>query len=195
MQEPVTQYFETLNHHLKTAMATGRDGMALTLNEGLELGMRELVRAGRSARKVMFVGNGGSAGIASHQATDYMKNGGFKSLAFNDGSLLTCLGNDYGFQHVFEKSIERFADKGDVLIAISSSGKSENILRAAKAGKAAGCFVITMSGFGADNPLRELGDLNLYVPAKPGDYGYVEISHLALSHAMLETIIWRGHMK
>jgi D-sedoheptulose 7-phosphate isomerase len=137
--------------------------------------------------KVMFVGNGGSAAIASHQAVDYWKNGGMRAVSFNDGALLTCVGNDFGYAHVFEKPIEMFADPGDVLIAISSSGRSENILRAAAAGARARCRVITLSGFGVDNPLRRLGELNFYLPSD--SYGYVEITHLAICYCILDTII------
>jgi D-sedoheptulose 7-phosphate isomerase len=110
-----------------------------------------------------------------------------RAVSFNDGALLTCVGNDFGYAHVFEKPIEMFADSGDVLIAISSSGRSENILRAAAAGARTGCRVITLSGFGADNPLRRLGELNFYLPSD--SYGYVEITHLAICHCILDTII------
>ncbi|MBI2915545.1 MAG: SIS domain-containing protein, partial [Elusimicrobia bacterium] len=136
-------------------------------------------------------GNGGSAAIASHQSVDYWKNGGMRAIAFNDTSLLTCIGNDYGYPYVFEKPIEMFADANDILIAISSSGKSDNILNGAKMAKKMSCPVITMSGFKQDNPLRGLGDLNFYVPAPTGAYGFVEIAHLTLCHCFVDTIIDR----
>ena len=135
--------------------------------------------------KVMFIGNGGSAGIASHQAIDFWKNGGIPSINFNDASQLTCLSNDYGYEYVFEKPITMFGKKGDILIAISSSGTSENILNAVQAAKEKDLFVITMSGFSKENPLRALGDINFYVPSEV--YGHVEIAHLILSHTILDT--------
>jgi D-sedoheptulose 7-phosphate isomerase len=135
--------------------------------------------------KVIFIGNGGSAGIASHQAIDFWKNGEIPSINFNDASLLTCLSNDYGYEFVFEKPIKTFAKKGDILIAISSSGKSENILKAVLAAKEKDLFIITMSGFSKTNPLRALGDINFYVPSMV--YGHVEIAHLILSHTILDT--------
>ena len=92
-------------------------------------------------------------------AIDFWKNGGIKAISFNDASQLTCLGNDYGYGYIFEKPIEMFAETGDVLIAISSSGKSENILRAAKCAYRKGCKIITLSGFEADNPLSGMGML------------------------------------
>jgi D-sedoheptulose 7-phosphate isomerase len=162
---------------------------ALTLGDGLEQAVALVTGQTVKGRKVMFVGNGGSAAIASHQATDYLKNGGMRALAFNDPSMLTCLSNDLGYEHVFEKQVQMLGEPGDVLIAISSSGKSENILRAVAAGAAVGTRTITMSGFAPDNPLRQRGELAFYVPSH--SYGFVEIAHLALCHCIVDTIMGR----
>ena len=132
----------------------------------------------------MFVGNGGSATIASHMAIDFTKNGGIRALSFNDGAALTCLGNDLGYENVFSKQIEMLATNKDLLVAISSSGSSQNILNAVGAARAKGCEIITMSGFSAQNPLRKLGDLNLYVASR--EYGFVEAAHLGLCHAWID---------
>jgi D-sedoheptulose 7-phosphate isomerase len=134
----------------------------------------------------MFIGNGGSASIASHCAIDYSKNGGIRSLCFNDGAALTCLANDLGYEQVFAQQVDMHARPGDVLVAISSGGASPNILRAVEVARQRGCFVISLSGFAADNPLRSLGDLNYHVPASR--YGFVEITHLALCHAILDLL-------
>jgi len=115
----------------------------------------------------MFIGNGASAAIGSHQALDYWKNGGMRAVTFNDLALLTAVSNDFSYAEVFEKPIEMFADAGDILLAISSSGRSENILRGADAARKQGCRVITFSGFRPDNPLRSRGELNFYVPRCP----------------------------
>jgi D-sedoheptulose 7-phosphate isomerase len=117
-------------------------------------------------------------------ATDYSKNGNMRSLAFNDGSMLTCLGNDLGYENVFAKQIDLHAAPGDLLIAISSSGRSRNILEGVAVARKRGCRIVTLSGFGADNPLRKLGDVNFYLPSD--QYGYVEIGHLAICHAILD---------
>jgi D-sedoheptulose 7-phosphate isomerase len=109
-----------------------------------------------------------------------------RAMAFNDAAQLTCLGNDFGYEHVFDKPVEMFADPGDVLVAISSSGRSENILRAARMARTLGVRVVTLSGFATDNPLRYLGDVNFYVPSK--SYGQVEVTHLALLHGMLDAV-------
>jgi D-sedoheptulose 7-phosphate isomerase len=132
----------------------------------------------------MFVGNGGSAAIASHLAIDFSKSGGLRSLAFNDASALTCLGNDLGYENVFAKQLDLHARPGDFLIAISSSGRSPNILGAVKAARAQDCRIVTFSGFAAENELRRTGDLNFYV--RSHEYGFVELAHLALCHAVLD---------
>jgi len=145
----------------------------------------ERARATHAAgNKLIFIGNGGSAAIASHMATDYSKNGGIRSLAMNDSAMLTCLGNDLGYDRVFAKQIELHARPGDLLIAISSSGGSPNILNAVVAAKAAGCSVITLSGFKPDNPLRSKGEINFYIASDR--YGFVEIGHLTICHAILD---------
>jgi len=143
--------------------------------------------AANSGNKVMIVGNGGSASIASHIATDLLKNVKISALAFNDASLLTCLSNDLGYEQVFSKPVEMLAKKDDILFCISSSGCSKNILNAASSAKKAGCFIVTLSGFGADNPLRKMGDINFYVPSR--SYGHVEIIHLAICHAIVDKLM------
>lgn len=166
-----------------------QEGHHLSLEGGIEAGVRLVAACAAAGKKVIFIGNGGSAAIASHQAIDYWKNGKVRAIAFNDVAQLTCLSNDYAYAQVFEKPMEMFADPGDILIAISSSGGSENILRGARAGLAKGCDLVTMSGFKPDNPLRSLGLVNFYAPSS--SYGHVEITHLALCHCIVDTIIRR----
>ena len=100
--------------------------------------------------------------------------------------MLTCLGNDLGYNQVFAKQIELHARRGDLVIAISSSGRSENILNAVAAARTAECIVVTFSGFMPDNPLRSRGDVNFYTPSDR--YGFVEIAHLTICHAILDYI-------
>ena len=140
-----------------------------------------------TCKKIIFIGNGASASIASHMSTDFWKNGGIRAVAFNDAALLTCLSNDCGYENVFGKSIDMFADEGDILFAISSSGKSENILNGVRAARNQGAKVVTFSGFSSENPLRQMGDINFYVP--DGAYGAVEVLHLAICHCILDVII------
>ena len=160
-------------------------GSPLSLEEGLTWALERMIGCCQKGNKLIFIGNGGSAAIASHQAVDYWKNGGLPAVTFNDSSLLTCISNDYGYERVFAEPIRQFAKSGDLLIAISSSGKSANILKGVEAARQAGCGVLTLSGFNPSNPLRSLGDINFFVPSD--SYGIVEITHLTLLHAMLES--------
>lgn len=141
---------------------------------------RETHKAGR---KIIFIGNGGSSAIASHMAVDFSKNGGLRAIAFNDAPTLTALANDYGQESIFSKQIEYYADKGDLIIIVSSSGRSPNILQAAEQTFAQGIDLVTFSGMNADNVLRRKGMLNFWVPAT--DYGIVELAHLTLLHSII----------
>lgn len=133
---------------------------------------------------IFFVGNGGSAAIASHMAIDYTKNGGYRAMAFNDAAALTCLSNDLSYEDVFSCQIGKWAEIGDIVFAISSSGESPNILKAAEYARRQGCFVVTLSAFKANNRLRRMGDINFYVPTM--EYGFAEITHLAILHSILD---------
>ncbi len=180
----ITDYFEKLAACIASATYSDVTGQSMTAEGAFKHVLDRLRDTAASNRKVLFCGNGGSAGICSHMATDFFKNGGIKALALNDSSALTCLSNDYGYEFVFSKQIEMIADAEDVLVAISSSGRSENILKAVTAARAKKCHVVTLSGFKEDNPLRQSGDVNIHVSAL--DYGFVESAHLALITAIID---------
>jgi len=184
VREQLNRYFGTLADILRGAEVTDRTARAIPLEEGCEWVRRNAHEAHDGGNKVIFVGNGGSAGIASHLAIDFSKNGGLRSLAFNDPAALTCLGNDLGYENVFAKQIEFHARPGDLLIAISSSGRSPNIVGAVAAARARDCRIATYSGFTEGNDLRRTGDVNFFVRSQ--EYGFVEIAHLALCHAVLD---------
>jgi D-sedoheptulose 7-phosphate isomerase len=182
----VRRYFTALSDYLVRAAVTSGSGEPLDMAEAVNHIMALAHRTHAAGNKLIFVGNGGSAAIASHMATDYSKNGDVRAMALNDTSMLTCLGNDLGYDRVFAKQVELYARADDLVIAISSSGRSANILNAVKAARAAKCAVVTFSGFAADNPLRRLGDINFYVASDR--YGFVEIGHLTICHAILDFI-------
>ncbi len=179
-----TQFIDLVSTNSKETLVFDVRGEVFSVREGFSRTIGIIENCCDNGGKLLFIGNGGSAAIASHQALDYWKNGKLKALAFNDASLLTALSNDLGYEHVFSTPIESFADEGDVLIAISSSGQSQNILNGVLAAKQKKCRAITFSGFNADNPLKKMGDLNFYVPSS--SYGVVEVTHLTLIHAILE---------
>lgn len=183
---PGSTYLEALVDILKqTSISLGMD-ISLNYDEGLAQIIDLLGNLPANGKKVMFIGNGGSAGIASHMALDFWKNGGIKALCFNDGTLLTCIANDFGYEQVFAKPVEMFAEPDDVLVAVSSSGQSANIIEAVKAAQRKQCWVVTLSGFAVDNPLRGMGDYNIYVPSR--EYGFVEVAHQTILHCLLDTI-------
>ena len=139
-------------------------------------------------KKVLIFGNGGSASIASHISVDLTKNAGLRCLNFNEAGLITCFANDYGFEHWVEKAIDFYGDDGDLLIVISSSGCSENMLNGVQAARN-GNFkqVVTLSGFAKDNPLSQLGDINLWLDSKA--YNFVESVHQIWLLAITDLII------
>lgn len=180
----VSDYFAELAGLPGRCLCSDARGETLSLDQFVAEATRRMRRAVDAGNKLMFVGNGGSATIADHMALDFSKNGGLPALSLNGGPMLTCLANDIGYEEVFAQQIGFYARLGDVLVAISSSGNSANIVRAVEAARAAGCRVVTLSGFSPDNRLRAMGDLNLYLPN--GEYGFVEITHLAVCHAILD---------
>jgi D-sedoheptulose 7-phosphate isomerase len=180
------RYFTTLFDCLIETVVSSASGQTLQMCDAVNQVMELARSAHASGNKLIFIGNGGSAAIASHMATDYSKNGNIRSLALNDSSMLTCLGNDLGYERVFAKQIELHARPGDLVIAISSSGRSANILNAVAAAHAAECKIVTLSGFTPDNPLRSRGDVNFYISSDR--YGFVEIGHLTICHAILDFI-------
>lgn len=180
-------YFAGLKATMDDIAVTDRQGHRLDFFLGLDRAAALIKERTGVGNKLMFIGNGASAAISSHMATDFWKNGGMRAVAFNDGALLTCISNDFGYEQVFAKPIDRFADPGDILVAISSSGQSPNILLGVEAARRQGCRSLTLSGFKPDNPLRSLGDYNFYVPAH--QYGPVEILHHAVCHCLLEAMI------
>jgi len=184
LKSHVDLYFEELCDALAKIQCTGVQGRILDRAEAYERALEIALEATERGGKLMFIGNGGSAGIASHMAIDFSKNGGMAAMCFNDAAALTCLGNDFGYEEVFAKQLEFHARRGDVLFAISSSGSSPNILRAVEVAREIGCRVITVSGFRADNPLRTLGEVNFHVGVS--EYGIVEVAHTALIHAVVD---------
>ncbi len=180
VNQSVTGYFQKLSELLLGLQVTDGDGTVLSLDEATDKAVDMILRVKQVSRKVMLIGNGGGAAIASHMQNDLCKAVRVRAIVFNEPSLLTTLSNDYGYECVFEHPVKLWADTGDLLLAISSSGQSKNILRGVRASLARGCQVITLSGFSVDDPLRRMGHLNFYVPLKA--YGYVESVHSVLTH-------------
>lgn len=187
MEKNAIDYQKNFIALINTIRATDKKNKNVEFYQAISKAYKIIVRQSKDGGKMIFIGNGGSAAIASHMAVDFWKNGKIESAVFNDSSLLTCIGNDFGYKNVFAKPIEFFARQNDLLFAISSSGKSENILRGVEAAQSKGCSVITLSGFDPVNPLRSKGFLNFYVASD--NYGPVEVTHLYICHFLLDMVM------
>ena len=159
----------------------------LVLNQLVEI-KEALVSAHSKGNKGLIFGNGGSAAIASHFSVDLTKNASVRCLNFNESDLITCFSNDYGFENWIAKAVEFYGDQGDVLIVISSSGKSKNMINATTAARAKKFSkIVTLSGFEENNPLRISGDINLWVNSKA--YNFVENLHQIWLLALVDLVI------
>ena len=145
----------------------------------------------QKGNKLIIAGNGGSAAMASHVSVDFTKAAGIRAINFNEADLLTCFANDYGYERVFEKAVEFYGNCGDLLILISSSGNSQNVVNAAKRAKELKMGVITFSGFNRGNPLSQLGDINFWVESRA--YNIVEMTHHIWLLAIVDYIIGDIH--
>lgn len=143
--------------------------------------------------QLFFMGNGGSSAIASHMTADFMKNGGMNTYSLYDNAVTTCMGNDYGYEYIFSKPMEFLVREGDLVVAISSSGNSSNIVNAIKTAKTKKATVITFTGFRADNAAKSLGDINIYVPYEK--YGVVESIHNLILQQIVDLIMERDGVK
>jgi len=186
-EDVYTCYVARFAEILRTAVASDASGKAIGIDVALRRIGDEMRACHHRGGRVLLVGNGGSAGICSHMAIDISKSGGIRASALNDASALTCIGNDFGYEQVFAKQVEWHASERDVLVAVSSSGQSANILNAVGAGRERCCRIVTLSGFLPDNPLRRLGDINIYLAS--AQYGFIEIGHLAFLHAVLDILM------
>ena len=171
-----SQYFETISQGLKSINSAQ-----------LENASAMVLEAHQSGKKIIIVGNGGSAAMASHVAVDFTKAAGIRAVNFNEADLITCFANDYGYEYWVEKALEFYADQGDLVILISSSGNSLNMINGAKKAKAMGLSLITLSGFSERNPLRGHGDINLWTNSTA--YNIVEMTHHIWLLAIIDFLI------
>jgi D-sedoheptulose 7-phosphate isomerase len=178
--EEWADYIGAISDGLAKMAVTDRAGAALSPADGVARWVAMTRATSERDGALYIIGNGGSAGMASHMAADACKNGRLRAMAFNDAALMTATSNDLSYDQIFSLPLERHARPGDLLITISSSGNSPNIVRALETGRALGVEAVTLSGKGCDNRSRTLGDLNFYVPLPR--YGWAESAHQILLH-------------
>jgi D-sedoheptulose 7-phosphate isomerase len=138
----------------------------------------------KGVKKLFFIGNGGSNSICSHMYEDFGKMARFQTFAFSDAALITCYANDYGYENAMAEWLKLYIDADSILIAVSSSGNSMNIINAVRVAKAMGTSVIGLSGFKPDNKLKTVSDLSFYIPSS--SYGIVESYHQVILHIILD---------
>ena len=165
---------------LEKAEFSDHKGGSLDYKNGIQKNLKMLESLRDRGGNLFLVGNGGSAGVVSHILTDFINVNKLNARTLHESSLLSCMSNDYGYENSFSEPLSTLAREKDLLIAVSSSGRSPNIHNAVKSIKKAGGEAITLSGFGEDNPLRSMGDLNIWLDSK--SYGLVEIGHLFYLH-------------
>jgi D-sedoheptulose 7-phosphate isomerase len=186
-------YFRELSEALLGTQASDRNGSCMSLETATASFLSSPAFAERAARdlsaKIILIGNGGSAAIASHVQNDLCKAVGVRAIVFTEQPLLTALTNDIDYASAFEYLVGLWSEPDDLLVAISSSGRSPNIIRAVQAARALRCRVVTLSGFQPDNPLRRLGDINFHVSSC--NYGTVELAHGALLHYVTDQAMVR----
>ena len=143
--------------------------------------------------KVILIGNGGSSAIASHVSVDLNKAVGIKSINFNEYDLITCLSNDYGYENWVSKALEYHLEKHDLIIIISSSGNSQNLINAAKFAKSKKNKLVTLTGFSKKNKLTKYSSLSLWIDSKA--YNIIENAHQLWLTLVCDMIIGKMEYK
>ena len=174
-------FFETYNSELKNLLKLNSRTI-LKLNK-----VRNFLKVvKKKKKKVLIFGNGGSAAIANHFTIDILKNTEIRCVNFNEASTISCLSNDFGYENWVKKSIEYNSDKGDVVIIISSSGESKNMINACKYVKKKKLPLITLTGFKKENSVSKLGLVNFWVDSKI--YNHVENTHQFLLLTVVDSL-------
>ncbi len=176
LENRVRQFSALLN----SCEITRKEGTPLGIEPGISVVMEILAKVRNNGNSVYVIGNGGSAAVASHAVIDLINVAKLRAFTLHEPSVLTCIVNDYGYENAYSRLLAHIARPGDALIAISSSGRSMNIRNAASQVIDNGGSVITLSGFSPENPLRSLGEVNIWLDAN--DYGLVEVGHQFILH-------------
>lgn len=149
--------------------------------------IKVLLGAREQGSTIYFIGNGGSASTASHFVNDLMigtklPDNPFKAVSLCDNqAVLTAIANDYGYNHVFSKQLSALLREGDVIVAISASGNSQNLLNALNVAKDKGAISVGLSAFDGGK-LKEMADISVHVSTEQGEYGPAEDAHMMLDH-------------
>ncbi len=160
------------------------------IEDGVRLLQQKMNELITNKHYLYILGNGGSAAVASHAVVDFLNVGGVRAMTLHEPSLVTCMANDFGYENAYANTLVKLLNPGDMVVAISSSGQSPNIINAATQALELGCALITLSGFKRDNPLRQMGSQNFWLNAS--DYGMVEIGHQFILHNVADRLKAKG---
>ncbi len=178
-------YFELIRDSLANTVVTDKEGSGFTLDEGLNIWADKAYHIKQNTKGLLFFcGNGASSSMAEHMSHDWFQNGVVNTETCSEISHITAISNDCGYEEVYRYRVKRILSERDMLIGISSSGNSQNIINAVEAANQNGAFTITLSGMQEGNSLSRIGDLNFYVPLN--HYGEVESAHAVLLHCALD---------
>jgi D-sedoheptulose 7-phosphate isomerase len=184
MNNFIDTYFNDFKNVLENFLKIDKN--KLNLNKCIEI----LKTTKINDNNIFIIGNGGSSAIADHMAIDFTKNAGLRAFSLTGSPTITTFANDFGYENMFQKSLEHYCKKGDVIIAISGTGTSKNILKACEYAKNNNMDIISFSGFEKDNPLSKKGDINFWIESKA--FGYLEIIHNLLIHYICDAIIGKS---
>lgn len=182
-------YVDEVLAGLRAARVTTGDGGAPGMEEAVSLWVERAKAVRDGEGLIFFCGNGASATMAEHMSHDWFQNARVNTTTCAETAHITAISNDLSFDEVFSYRIRRILSLRDMLVAISSSGNSPNIIKAVEAGKEKGAYCVTLSGKGEGNAISRMGDLNFYVPLPT--YGLVESAHALLLHGALDCFLER----
>ncbi|MBE5834330.1 MAG: SIS domain-containing protein [Butyrivibrio sp.] len=181
-------YFSLILEGLQKTVVTDGKGKEISLEEGLEIWAKKALDVKEKTQGLLFFcGNGASASMAEHMSHDWFQNAGINTTTCAEVSHITAISNDLSYDDVYSYRIKRIISEKDIVIGISSSGNSPNIVNALQAANENGAFTISVSGKKSDNKIRKMGDVNFYVPLET--YGEVESAHAVLLHAALDLFL------
>ena len=181
-----TDNITNISRCMEALSVLDKSGREIGPESGFESWLEQTRRLRRSQKTIYLIGNGASASMASHMAADLAKNALVRTETFTDLSLITAIANDVGYENVFSEPLKWKMAKGDMLVAISSSGYSRNVLSACELALSLGGYLVSLSAMEPINPLRHFGHLNYYVPAE--NYGPAETCHACILHYWIDQI-------
>jgi D-sedoheptulose 7-phosphate isomerase len=171
---------EKFSQIIRLTEITNSHRQTCDLEGGVALLQDRLLQLKNNSQNLYIVGNGGSASVAAHAVTDFFNVAKIRATTLHESSLLTCMANDFGYENAVARMLQQLLNQGDVVIVISSSGNSMNMRNAAAIASERGAYVVTLTGFSSENPLRHLGDINIWLDSH--DYGFVEVGHQFILH-------------